>query len=276
MNVGRRMTRNPKTVAPDVPLARAAALMREQQVKHLPVMEGDRLVGILSDTDLRNASLAAEGGGGAAAGAQERRVRDVMCTEVWSLTPEDSLEDALLVIRRMKFGALPVLSGGRLVGIISKIDLINAFIDVLNIDDVGLRVEVVLSPDLSRFEELVGILREMRIAIRSCLISPQDGEERMTAILRLDTFNGPLVRGALRARRFDVVEPSSPDDLWRPNLFPPAFAARRGGSPRGGSSRAPRACRSARRPRRPSPRSPPTPGRRGGPSGAGRRRSPPP
>ena len=59
MFVGKRMTRNPKTVSPDDPLSAAARILREFRFHHLPVTEGGRLVGILSDTDLRNASLAA-------------------------------------------------------------------------------------------------------------------------------------------------------------------------------------------------------------------------
>jgi acetoin utilization protein AcuB len=133
-----------------------------------------------------------------------------MKTEVWSLTPEDSVEDALLIIQRKKFGALPVLSGGRLVGIITKLDLINTFIDVLDIDGVGLRVEVVLPRTLGRFEELLATVRELGVEMRSCLITPEmKGADRMVVLLRLDTVNGPMVRGALRAKKFEVLDPAS-------------------------------------------------------------------
>ena len=83
MLVGKRMTRDPKTVSPDDPLSVAAGILREHRFHHLPVVEGGRLVGILSDTDLRNASYAAtpaEGEGGGPAG--DRPVREAMRTEV--------------------------------------------------------------------------------------------------------------------------------------------------------------------------------------------------
>ncbi len=211
MLVGKRMTKDPKTVSPDDPLTRAADIMRKFRINHLPVVEKEKLVGILSDTDLRNVSLASDrpfdlGG----IQVQDRKVREVMKTEVWSLTPEDSVEDALLIIQRKKFGALPVLSGDRLVGIITKLDLINAFIDVLDIDDVGLRVEVILPRTLERFEELLGAVRELGVELRSCLIAPEGkGAGRMVVLLRLDTVNGPMVRGALRAKKFVVLDPAS-------------------------------------------------------------------
>ena len=206
MLVGRRMTKDPKTVSPEDTLTRAADIMRESRANHLPVVEGGKLVGIVSDTDLRNASLA----GGTLPAAEEakgqdRRVREVMKTEGWSLTPEDSLEDALLIICRKKFGALPVLSGDRLVGIITKVDLLNAVIDVLNLDDVGLRIEVSLPRSLSRFEELIAALGGLSARVHSCIITPRKGADGMVALLRLDTIEGTRVIAALRAQGFEVL-----------------------------------------------------------------------
>ncbi|MBI5342709.1 MAG: CBS domain-containing protein [Deltaproteobacteria bacterium] len=203
MLVGRRMTKDPKTVSPDDTLAHAADIMRRLRFNHLPVVEGGKLVGILTDTDLRNISLTGEPAQGGTM-PSDRRVREVMKTDVWSLTPEDAVEDALLIIRRKKFGALPVLSGDKLVGIITKIDLLNAVIDVLNLEEVGVRIEVSLPWNMKRFEELVGVLEGMSVRVRSCMITPRKGSDRMVALLRLDTIDGPKVIEGLRARNFDV------------------------------------------------------------------------
>ncbi len=206
MLVGRRMTKDPKTVSPGDSLAKAAEIMRGESINHLPVVEDGKLVGILSDTDLRNVSLPK----GVEPAVPERRrgphtVREVMRTDVWSLTPEDSLEDALLVIRRRRFGALPVLSGDRLVGIITKIDLLNAVVDVLNIEEVCLRIEVSLPRNLEGIENLVGILGEVGASVCSCVVTPEKGAEGMKALLRLDTLDGPKVLSALRAGGFTVT-----------------------------------------------------------------------
>ncbi len=204
MLVGRRMTKDPKTVSPEDTLTKAADIMRESGFNHLPVVEGGKLAGILSDTDLRNASLPS-GKEGPAPRNQPQKVREVMKTDVWSLTPEDSLEDAFLIIRRRKFGSLPVLSGDRLVGIITKIDLLNAVIDVLNLEEVGLRIEVPLPRDLKRFEELISILEKLKATVSSCIITPEKEKGGMKALLRLDTIEGPKVLSALRAKRFEVT-----------------------------------------------------------------------
>lgn len=207
MIVGKRMTKNPRTVGPDDPLSRAADIMKESRINHLPVVEAGALVGILSDTDLRNASLASSRGApGGDVPPRDRPVREVMKTEVWSLTPEDSVEDALLVITRRKFGALPVLSGDRLVGIITKIDLLNALADALNVDDVCVCVEVPFPRDLSGFEEMGALLAGLGAGIRSCLLTPGKGTDRMIARLRLETIDGRGVKDALRAKGFEPLD----------------------------------------------------------------------
>jgi acetoin utilization protein AcuB len=207
MLVGKRMTPNPKTVSPDDPLSVAAGILREHRFHHLPVVEGGRLVGILSDTDLRNASYAstpAEGKGGGPPG--DRPVREAMRTEVWSVTPDDSVEDALLILSREKFGALPVLSGDRLVGIITRADLLNAFVDLLDVNEVCFCVDVTFPRNLARFEELIDAFAGMGVEVRSVLIAPQGEVGALNAHLRVATIDGPAVRRAIRERGFVIAE----------------------------------------------------------------------
>ena len=210
MLVGKRMTRNPKTVSPDDPLSFAAGILREHRFHHLPVVEAGRLVGILSDTDLRNASYAAmpaeaevEGEGG---GAGDQPVREAMRTEVWSVTPDDSVEDALLILTRERFGALPVLSGDRLVGIITRADLLNAFVDLLDVNEVCFCVDVTFPRNMARFEALIDVFSTMGVEVRSVLIAPQGEVGALNAHLRVATIDGPAVRRALRENGFIISE----------------------------------------------------------------------
>ena len=204
MLVGKRMTRNPKTVTPDDPLSLAAGILREHRFHHLPVVEGGRLVGILSDADLRNASFAAIPAQGGP--ARNRPVREVMRTEVWSVTPDDSVEDALLILTREKFGALPVLSGDRLVGIITRADLLNAFVDLLDVNGVCFCVDVTFPRNMARFEELIDTFAGMGVEVRSVLIAPQGEIGALNAHLRVATIDGPAVRRALREKGFVIAE----------------------------------------------------------------------
>jgi len=204
MLVGKRMTRNPKTVSPDDPLSLAAGILREHRFHHLPVVEGGRLVGILSDADLRNASFGVIPAAGGPAG--DRPVREAMRTEVWSVTPDDSVEDALLILTREKFGALPVLSGDRLVGIITRADLLNAFVDLLDVNGVCFCVDVTFPRNMARFEELIDVFAGMGVEVRSVLIAPQGEIGALNAHLRVATIDGPAVRRALREKGFVIAE----------------------------------------------------------------------
>ena len=204
MLVGKRMTRNPKTVSPDDPLSVAARILREHRFHHLPVVEGGRLVGILSDTDMRNASFTAIPADGGRAG--DRPVREAMRSEVWSVTPDDSVEDALLILTREKFGALPVLSGDRLVGIITRADLLNAFVDLLDVNGVCFCVDVTFPRNLVRFEELIDTIAGMGVEVRSVLIAPQGEIGALNAHLRVATIDGPAVRRVLREKGFVIAE----------------------------------------------------------------------
>ena len=206
MLVGKRMTRNPKTVSPDDPLSFAAGILREHRFHHLPVIEGGRLVGILSDTDLRNASFAAIPAEGEEGSMGDRPVREAMRTEVWSVTPDDSVEDALLILTREKFGALPVLSGDRLVGIITRADLLNAFVDLLDVNEVCFCVDVTFPRNLARFEELIDTFAGIGVEVRSVLIAPQGEVGALNAHLRVATIDGPAVRRAIREKGFVIAD----------------------------------------------------------------------
>ena len=207
MLVGKRMTRNPMTISPDDPLSVAAGILRKHRFHHLPVVEGGKLVGILSDTDLRNATYTASPAGGErGVAAADRPVREAMRTEVWSVTPDDSVEDALLILTREKFGALPVLSGDHLVGIITRADLLKAFVDLLDVNEVCFCVDVTFPRNLARFEELIDTFAGMGVEVRSVLIAPQGEVGALNAHLRVATIDGPAVRRSLREKGFVISE----------------------------------------------------------------------
>jgi CBS domain-containing protein len=113
-------------------LARGAAdMMRTRRIRHLPVVDrGGRLVGIVTDRDLRQVvfdpALRARAGGLAEA-LQTMTVRDVMTWAVLTVRADTPLREAARIMREQKIGALPVVQAGKVVGVISEIDVLNAF-----------------------------------------------------------------------------------------------------------------------------------------------------
>ena len=126
------MTRDVITVKPLEKAARAAELMDAKHIHQLPVVSEDRgLAGIITDRDIRLArglSL----GGKHPMGFDGLDVEEVMTVDPLIISPGDDLMHALQLLHEHRFGALPVVQGGKLVGIIARHDLLAAFVSILS------------------------------------------------------------------------------------------------------------------------------------------------
>jgi acetoin utilization protein AcuB len=139
------MTREIVTLSPDETAGTALALCRERRIRHLPVLKEGRLVGIVSDRDLRS-STPAIGDAGRAASLQEIQVEDVMARDVIAALPDDPIEQAANTMRERRIGCLPVLDGGELVGILTASDVMDALVHLVGANEPGSRMEVAV-PD---------------------------------------------------------------------------------------------------------------------------------
>ena len=124
------MTRNPLTIGAEASPRKASDLMRKEGIHHLPVVRGGgRLIGILTDRDLRHAALMPALAGRMPWDVQRLkapRVRDVMTWVVVTTGPEATLVEAGLVMIERRIGSLPVVERDRLVGILTEHDLLKA------------------------------------------------------------------------------------------------------------------------------------------------------
>lgn len=137
MLVSSRMKKNPVTVSPTDRLADAETRMNSGNFRHLPVVQDGKLVGMLSDADLR----AHQGHLG------ETRVNAVMVTDAFTVAPEAPLEQAAEVLLERKIGGLPVVKDGALVGIITTTDILSAFVELLGVAEENTRrLDVLLDP----------------------------------------------------------------------------------------------------------------------------------
>lgn len=205
MFVGQRMTKSVITVSPGDTLKAASGLLKEHRIHQLPVVENGELVGFVSGTDIRNSTF--ETSTVTQLGkilVKNRTVSEIMIRDVITVTPEDTVEDALLVIQRRRLGALPVADGKKLVGIITKRDILAAFCDVLKVEEPGVRIEVLLPRGAASLVPLVRKLAEMNVEVWSLILSPsQDG---FLALVRLATIDAGGVRRSLREAGFIVPD----------------------------------------------------------------------
>lgn len=131
MNVSELMTAPPITSGPDMPVVEARQLMVDKRIRHLLVTEGSKLLGIVTDRDIRlnlpspatslsvweiNYLLA------------RLTVASVMTKTVVTVDPRRDAREAAQLMLDHKIGALPVVDGGKVIGIITETDLLRAFV----------------------------------------------------------------------------------------------------------------------------------------------------
>lgn len=133
------MTKTVLTVKPLDPITRAREVMVEHRINQLPVMKNKRIVGIVTDRDLRDAFpsafLSAWTGARSARKEQSLDPKDVtvemvMTSDVVTLEPDGSLSKAADTMRAERIGAIPIVSGETLLGIITRTDILRAFVSL--------------------------------------------------------------------------------------------------------------------------------------------------
>jgi len=134
--VGQKMSAAPVTVGPSATLAEARALLDRHRIRHLVVLEGEQLAGIITDRDIRQASLPHPPDQPRLEGdplLDLIRVGQAMTQEVITVTPETPLEHAAMLLIYHRIGGLPVVKEGRLVGIITETDLLEALLEYMGL-----------------------------------------------------------------------------------------------------------------------------------------------
>ena len=131
MKVNEVMVKEVATLDINDELSLANDIMRLGRIRHLPVVDGGRLAGIISERDLFRSSLAhALGYGGQASRdlMKTLRIKDIMVPGVVTTSPEADLCQAVKIMMDKKIGCLPVVEDDRLVGLITETDILLQFL----------------------------------------------------------------------------------------------------------------------------------------------------
>lgn len=197
MLVARRMTRDPISISPEASIQEAIELMKTHSIRHLPVVDGqERLVGWVSDTELRGVFIASM--------IEELTVGDVMISDPITVSSTDVLEQAALLISKHKIGGMPVLEDGKLVGIITVVDILEAFVDIMGVLGSSSRLDVRLGDSRDAFPEVSRIIREHDGEIISVGILSQESPERIYSF-RIEKCDTEPLRQALEEQGYEVV-----------------------------------------------------------------------
>lgn len=135
MRVRSMMQTQVVTATPDMSLAEIQRLMRDHSIRHLPVLSGSHLVGIITDRDVREASPSPATTltrGEIAYQMDTTRVKTCMTKDVLSIDPEAHMAQAARLLLQHKVGCLPVLENNRLLGVVTEMDCLRAFLETLS------------------------------------------------------------------------------------------------------------------------------------------------
>ena len=126
-----------ETLGPDDSMEAAVALERRRKIRHIPIVENGVLVGIVTDRDLKRAMPSLLTGTDQQTYervTQTTPVKQIMTRSPMTIAPDAPLREAVRILCDKKFGALPVVEGGALVGIITETDVLRAFLEILDRD----------------------------------------------------------------------------------------------------------------------------------------------
>ena len=210
------MTRKLVTLSPEASVAEALTLCRERRIRHIPILEEGRLVGIVSDRDLRDASPAL-GDAQRASALQEIRVGDVMTREVSTADPQDSIENVAQEMYELKIGSLPVVAEGpmvdeglavdeeELLGIVTSSDVMRALVTLAGLPEPGCRIEVRAPNRVGLLAEVASKIQDLEVDIFSVLSDPDRRSGNRTMVFQLETTDPSSVMQGLKMAGYEVT-----------------------------------------------------------------------
>ncbi len=209
MLVNEIMRRPVTVIEAATPLGEAFRQLQARGFRHLPVVDRGRLVGIVTDRDLRLATSSLS----PAPRTALEPVSLVMTSPVLTADPLDPVEDAARIMRDRKIGCLPVLDGSDLVGILTGMDLLDALILLTGVTKPSSRLEVALADRPGELARLTAFLAARHVNIHSILTHP-GADARVRTVLRVGSSQTRPLAEALRTDGFEVLWPAQKP--WQP------------------------------------------------------------
>jgi acetoin utilization protein AcuB len=205
------MQRDVVAVTPETPLAGVVGFLQRRGVRHLPVTDRGRLVGIISDRDLKSAiaSVATSESAAPPSRLEHLTAADIMARTLVTIAPMFAVEEAARLMVTRKISALPVTEDGHLVGIVTDSDVLHLFVRALGVTEPTSRIDVVLGGDADALDRVVHAVTRAGGVISSIMTMTSPVTGLREAMIRLATINpGPAIK-ALESEGFAVR------DSWR-------------------------------------------------------------
>lgn len=208
MDVRTYMTTDVVTVSGTVRVLEALDMMKQHGIHRLPVVEGQRLVGLVTE------GIIAQSTPSTATSLSmhelnylltKTTINQVMERHVITIEPDALLEAAAVTMRENNVGVLPVMEDGRLVGIITDKDIFDAFVDVLGYHTPGVRVVLEVTDHTGVLEHIGELMRLKNINIDQIAVYRQEGNPDVKVVLQVSNTDGDVLRELLTEQGYRVL-----------------------------------------------------------------------
>ena len=208
MLVADAMTGGPVTVSPRATVAAAMSAMRRGRFRHLPVVAGAELVGVVSERDLETWPGA---GVEVAESLADRPVAEVMTSQPVTVWPDEPVEVAARLLVDNAIGCLPVVAEEGLVGILTVSDLFSVLLQLLGGGEPSSRITLVLPDVPGALGRAMTVVGELGVNLLTVVTEPGPEPGTRGVVLRAGTINAAPVVAALVAAGFPASGPGRPE-----------------------------------------------------------------
>ncbi|HYF75089.1 MAG TPA: CBS and ACT domain-containing protein [Candidatus Nitrosocosmicus sp.] len=207
MYVSNRMTPNPITVSPKTSARKALDIMQEKRFSNIPVVDNGQLQGIIAKEDIINQYFCGEKGCSFLEGTL---VEEIMNRQFVTINRNDYLEKAIYLLKEKDINALPVMDNdGKMVGIITRADIFEAFADSMGVDNEGTRIYVVLPDFIGQIAKIANIVKQHGVSIDAMSIFDSKIVKAKQMVMKVNAKDTKLLIEDLAHAGIDVRDASS-------------------------------------------------------------------
>lgn len=196
------------TVSPEMDLEEALKLLSTKNLRHLPVVEHGKLVGIVSDRDLLLASPAF---------GQEDKLeilsgtllKQIMHRDIITVHPLETIDEAARLLYEHRIGCLPVLQQGTIVGILTQSDILFALMDLMGVNTPGTQILIEVPDILGNMANITNIIKSNGLNIISIITTPWERPNYKGVIIKVKTIDPRKLIHQLNEAGYRVIWPEN-------------------------------------------------------------------
>ena len=207
MIVSKRMTANPTTITSAMTIVDALQIMRSNKFRRLPVVDNGKLVGIVTDRDLREVSASPA----TSLSVFElnyllakMQVKDIMTRKVLTISADATVEEAALLMYNNKIGGLIAVDANQaVVGILTETDIFKAFVDAMGLPQGKTRLSLIVPDRLGVIHDISGVFKEQGVSIGSFVSFPTE-DNQYEVVVRAEINDVKTITDRLAALGYPV------------------------------------------------------------------------